>query len=140
MNMKVMIICRGIPASGKTTWAKSWVEKSPATRRRVCRDDIRFQMYGKYAGSDINEYAVTREEHRQIRDALTNDLEVVVDATNLNIKTLKKLQSIAHEFGRVIHVESFDVSVEDAIARDAVREKKVGEAVIQMFAERYNIG
>jgi predicted kinase len=97
-------------------------------------------MYGKYAGSDINEYAVTREEHRQIRDALTNDLEVVVDATNLNIKTLKKLQSIAHEFGRVIHVESFDVSVEDAIARDAVREKKVGEAVIQMFAERYNIG
>jgi predicted kinase len=66
-------------------------------------------------------------------------LEVVVDATNLNIKTLKKLQSIAHEYNNVIHVESFEISVEEAIARDAVRDKKVGEAVIRMFAERYNI-
>ena len=137
--MNVMIICRGIPASGKTTWAKGWVEESPATRRRVSRDDIRFQMYGKYAGDGINEYAVTKEEHRQIRDALSKDLEVVVDATNLNIKTLKKLQSIAHEFGRVVHIESFDISVEEAIARDAVRDKKVGEAVIRMFADRYHI-
>ena len=134
-----MILCRGIPASGKTTWAKEWESKSPATRRRVSRDDIRFQMYGKYAGDGINEYAVTKEEHRQIRDALSKDLEVVIDATNLNIKTLKKLQSIAHEFGRVIHIESFDISVEEAIARDAVRDKKVGEAVIRIFADRYHI-
>jgi predicted kinase len=96
-------------------------------------------MYGKYAGDGINEYAVTKEEHRQIRDALSKNLEVVVDATNLNIKTLKKLQSIAQEFGCFTHVESFTISVEEAIARDAVRDKKVGEAVIRMFAERYNI-
>jgi len=137
--MNVMIICRGIPASGKTTWAKGWVEESPATRRRVCRDDVRFQMYGKYAGDGIDEYAVTREEHRQIREALGNNLDVVVDATNLNVKTLKKLRSIAHEYTNNVYIESFDISVEEAISRDAVRDKKVGEAVIRMFAERYNI-
>lgn len=46
-NMNRLIICRGLPASGKTTWAKEWVMKDPGNRVRINLDDIR-SMLGKY--------------------------------------------------------------------------------------------
>jgi predicted kinase len=45
--MQQLIICVGLPASGKSTFSKSWVLEDPKTRVRVCRDDIR-RMLGLY--------------------------------------------------------------------------------------------
>ena len=45
--MNKIIICRGIPASGKSTWAKQWVLEDPEHRIRINQDDIR-NMLGKY--------------------------------------------------------------------------------------------
>jgi len=45
--MAKIIICRGIPASGKSTWAKNWVLENPNSRVRFNNDDIR-NMLGKY--------------------------------------------------------------------------------------------
>ena len=45
--MKRLIICRGLPASGKTTWAKEWAMGDPYHRVRINQDDIRL-MLGKY--------------------------------------------------------------------------------------------
>lgn len=43
--MAKLIITRDLPASGKTTWARSWVAEDPIHRTRVNRDDIR-AMFG----------------------------------------------------------------------------------------------
>lgn len=37
----------GLPASGKSTWAKQWVLEDPEHRVRINQDDIRL-MLGKY--------------------------------------------------------------------------------------------
>lgn len=38
---KKIILTRGIPGSGKSTWAKTWVAESPETRIRLNWDDMR---------------------------------------------------------------------------------------------------
>lgn len=40
--MSKIIVTRGLPASGKSTWAKAWVAADPANRVRVNRDAIRW--------------------------------------------------------------------------------------------------
>ena len=45
--MKTILILRGSQGSGKTTFAKEWVNKDPESRVRFNRDDIR-NMLGKY--------------------------------------------------------------------------------------------
>ena len=45
--MSKLIITRGLPASGKSTWAKQWVLEDPEHRVRINQDDIRL-MLGKY--------------------------------------------------------------------------------------------
>jgi predicted kinase len=45
--MSKLFITVGLPASGKSTYSKKWVEESPKTRVRVNRDDIR-RMLGPY--------------------------------------------------------------------------------------------
>ena len=45
--MKKIILTRGIPASGKSTWAKQKALKNPEHSVRINRDDLR-NMSGKY--------------------------------------------------------------------------------------------
>lgn len=46
-KMSKLIITRGLPASGKSTWARQWVLEDPKHRVRINQDDIRL-MLGKY--------------------------------------------------------------------------------------------
>ena len=46
-NMKKIILCRGIQASGKSTFSKAWAQEAPKERVRFCYDDLRWMM-GEY--------------------------------------------------------------------------------------------
>ena len=39
--MSKLIITRGLPASGKSTWAKQWVLEDTENRVRINQDDIK---------------------------------------------------------------------------------------------------
>ena len=39
--MITLLLTRGLPASGKTTFARAWVAESPTDRARINRDDLR---------------------------------------------------------------------------------------------------
>lgn len=41
MEKRKLILCRGIQASGKSTWAKAWAKEDPEHRVRFNNDDIR---------------------------------------------------------------------------------------------------
>ena len=47
--MPVLVITRGLPGSGKSTWARQWVSQDPAHRAEVNRDSLRLMMHGGYA-------------------------------------------------------------------------------------------
>jgi predicted kinase len=136
--MKV-IITVGLPASGKSTWAKDWCIKNPQWVR-VSRDDLR-NMRGKY-WLPKDEDLITDWEKTAIMMALSRGKNVIVDATNLNPKYRKELIHMIKDLEEhePIQIEEklFDVSPEECIKRDAKRgEASVGPDVIWGMYYKY---
>jgi len=136
-----LIITRGIPASGKTTWARSWVELAP-NRTRINRDDFRAMMFDKPILDGRGEKQVTAAQQAAVEGALRAGVSVVVDDTNLRRKYAKEWEALARRLGVDFHVEDFlDVPLDTCIERDVERgargERAVGEAVVRDFHERY---
>jgi len=133
---KTLMVPRGVPASGKSTWAKDWVADDPDTRVRVNRDDIRFMLFGKYWG--VDEKYVTRVQNDLLRSALASDKSVVLDNTNLDNKFLVDVLKIASEYDEVVPMfMDFPISFEEAVQRDTARDRHVGEAVIRKFFDKH---
>lgn len=133
--MTTLRINRGIPASGKSTDALAWVAESPSTRARVNRDDIRFQLFGKYWG--VDEVAVTRVQQASLRALLGAGKDVVLDNTNLKARDVKETLKLAAELGVEVEFKDFPINVHEACERDAKRERHVGSKVIADFSNRY---
>jgi predicted kinase len=132
------VILSGLPASGKSTWAKTWVELEPKQRIRVNRDDIRRQLGPYWIPS--REKLVTAIEENMIIISLSKGYNVISDNTNLRgIDRFKMLVFNAQNSGLINHevhfeLKSFlDVDVEECIKRDALRTdtERVGESVIR---------
>lgn len=138
-NVSTLMITRGLPGSGKTTFACSWLAQDPENRMRVNRDDLRMMTYGVYAGlSRAQEDALTVTQHAQVRVLLESGKDVIVDDTLLRLKHARAFADIAKSVGAEFIVKDFtSVSVETCIARDLARERMVGEDVIRGMAKRY---
>lgn len=134
--MQEMILTRGIPASGKSTFAKVWVNAAPK-RVRVNRDDIRFQMYGVYFGDPIDENVVTKVQQGMIEAAFKAGNSVIVDDTNLVEKFAKGLIRLAHKYQVPVVVRDFPVSLSVALQRNRDRDRKVPEDVIRKMHDRF---
>jgi predicted kinase len=137
MKSRELIICRGVPASGKSTWAREWAAEDPMNRRRVNRDNIRFEIYKTYHSDAIDERLITEVEDNLIESGLRFGLSVVVDATNLNRKSVRRFEEIARKFDCPVKIKDFEVTLSEAIKRDSLRDRSVGEEVIKSFFVRY---
>ncbi len=136
--MSKIIVLQGVPASGKSTWAKKYVKDHPDTVI-VCRDSIR-EGTGTYWNPDHEQYISEMEEYA-IRQAWKNYLDVIIDATNLNPETITKWNKLAKELECEIEFKFFDISYEEALKRDEQRKKDggraVGKDVIRRFFKNY---
>lgn len=135
--MVQLIVCRGLPASGKTTYARGWVAEDPTTRARVNKDDLRRLVHdGVYLGRDT-ENTINALRDNMIRSLLKKGISVVNDDTNLPQQVARDLARIGRDQGAEIHVMDLtDVTPEICIARDAAREHSVGEKVIMGMAKK----
>lgn len=136
--MATLKILRGVPASGKSTYAAELVRQGWT---RVNRDDLRFSMFGK--GWGVPEDVVTAAEDAMIDASLLAGKNTVVDATNLRNKAVQVKLSIASEHGAQVEYRDFPISLEEALYRDAGRGedggRSVGEKVIRDFFKRYKV-
>lgn len=131
--MLELILTRGIPASGKSTWAKAWV-LSGKDRVRINRDDIRMQLFNKEFG--VDEDAVTAVEDAMITAALKSGRSVVVDDCNIQRKYINRLSAIGHRYGASVRVVQFDIKLSDALDRNAKRDRVVPENIIRDMFKR----
>ena len=132
-----LIITRGLPASGKTTWARAWVAENRANRVRVNRDDLRQMLDEGVFVPDVTETRILITRDAMIRAALASGLSVVADDTNIPAATVESLAALAGECGADFEVMSFtDVTESVCAARDAAREPaaRVGADVIRYWA------
>lgn len=138
---KGMIILRGLPASGKSTWAREQVAVNPDGYVRVNRDDLRIALYGKQYGAGIDEPVVTAAQDAAIRAILEQDKTAIVDNMNVRPQYVKGLYKIAQEFDIEPIIAEFHVDLETAIERDAKRvvkgEHVVGEKALRSLYRRY---
>lgn len=134
--MQKIIFLKGIPASGKSTWAKEQIAKDNSYIR-VNKDELRV-ILGSELNPCRNEEKVIAERDRIIIDALKNGKNVIVDDTNLNPIHETRVREIADELKKEFdiniefEVKWFKITAEEAIERDSQRlgRAKVGPAVI----------
>lgn len=135
--MSKLIICRGLPASGKSTWAKQWVLEDPEHRIRVNQDDIRL-MLGKY-WVPSREKLVQEIQFDAILKALSREFDIVIDNTNLNKKVLDGFDRLIKTYKNyeIEYKDFFDTPLSVCIERDKNRDLQVTEKVIRSFYNNY---
>jgi predicted kinase len=133
--MATLTITRGLPGSGKTTWAR---RQRGAVR--VNRDDLRRMLHGGMVGLGWAEVQVTIAQRSLVEALLRAGLNVICDDTNLRTRYVKELTALATACGADVVVRDFtDVPVEECVTRDAGREppERVGEEAIRAMWRRY---
>lgn len=140
--MQTLTVTRGLPASGKSTWAIAQVQADPEGTVRVNRDSIRMMWFNSAYGTLKQEAFVNQMEHAMIRTALDDKRNVIVDATHLRSSHLRSVYNIAVEYNGDVQfrVMDFEIDVEESIERDSKRENPVGEEVIRSMSNRYMRG
>ncbi len=83
--MKKVIILKGLPASGKSTWAKQRLAAEPGAYKRINKDELRAMLDDSH-WSKGNERFVLRLRDHLIVAALEDGKHVIVDDTNLHPK------------------------------------------------------
>lgn len=141
-NMNRLIICRGLPASGKTTWAKEWVLKNPEHRVRINQDDIRL-MLGKY-WVPAREPIVVAIQQEAVIAAMNFGVDIVIDNTNLNKKVVDAYIQVAEKFKYTVECEDFfNISLGECLRRNGIRnaslpkDMQIADTVIIGMYERY---
>ena len=150
---KKLILTRGIQGSGKTTYAKKWVEESPTSRIRINNDDLR-NMLGPYWIPE-REDLVSNTKRNIALDAIQRGYDIVVDNMNLNPKEVKFWQDLVDSHNNYLtntnviqpawvqweyeieFKDFFDVSLEECIRRDSLRENPIGKEVIRNTYNKY---
>lgn len=129
MKDKKIKVLVGLPGSGKSTWALNWAQNNPDWIR-VNRDDFRFMLKGLPFLDSKAETAITKMMTDAIETALLAGYNVIVDNTHCRLRYINEL---VKRFGEMATIEFqyFDVSAEECIRRDSLRERRVGEEVIR---------
>lgn len=144
MENKKLILTRGIQGSGKSTWARQWVEEDPENRVRINNDDIR-NMLGKYWVVE-REPLVSEMKQCLAQAAMSRGYDIVVDNMNLNPKEVKFWEDLVRQNNEVcpiskysyeIEYKDFFIPLEECIRRDAMRPNPIGEKVIRETWKRY---
>jgi predicted kinase len=140
--MAELMITRGLPASGKSTWARQWVAEDPAMRARVNRDDLRSNLYGTARPTHQQESAISVVQQAAVRALLAAGRSVVVDDMHLRARYVSNWVAVAASAGAGFGLQDFtDVPVEECIRRDAERgargDRAVGEEVIRELHGRF---
>lgn len=135
-----VILTRGLPGSGKTTWCREVMMRSGTCWRYISRDDLRFMLLGSNRESKKWSYKrerqVTKARDTLLRSYLSEGCCVLMDETFLSPKTLKHVKDIIAEWEIPIEMKEFTADAEECIERDRYRgDRAVGAAVIREAAK-----
>lgn len=129
--MTKIYITKGLPASGKSTYAKALVSGSEGAVKRVNKDDLRAMVdNGKW--SKENEKLIIAARDALIETYVNNSCDVIVDDTNLNPEMEKGLRRKFGQANEIVVLDEFlQVDVDECVRRDRLRNASVGEKVIR---------
>lgn len=126
---------KGLPASGKSTWAKDHVAKNPGCVR-INKDDLRDMLHaGKW--SKEKEKVIVDAESTLCLAALRSGQSVIIDSTNFAPQHQERYENIAKEHKVNFELQIFDTPVEICLDRNSKRANPVPDKVILEMYNRY---
>lgn len=139
--MRMLMLLRGLPASGKS----SFIKENNLEDYTISSDTLRL-LFGSNELTVNGNYSVNQSVSNMMWKNLYEILEkrfeigafTVLDATNIKTGDMQKASQLAKEYRyRVYCVDFTDISAEECIKRDSLRDenKRVGESVIRRMAE-----
>lgn len=136
--MPELILMRGIPGSGKSTWAKAHSEKHGHVV--LSTDD-----YWYKDGSGVYKFdpRLLQEAHRwnqaRVRNAMMAGRSVIVDNTNLDSFAVAPYFDLAIKYGYEVRIESVYAHVQLCINRNLLRsvDRQIPFNVIYRMAEKF---
>ena len=140
--MKKVLILRGLPASGKSTYAKNILAENPHAWKRLNKDELR-AMLDNSVHSYPNEDFVRRVRDMMLMEALKDGKHVVIDDTNLSETAIARIRQVVDNYTNQtginvqIQFKDMDTTLEECLERDKIREKKVGDDVIMKMYKRH---
>lgn len=141
--MTRLVITRGLPGCGKTTYARRWVAADREHRARVNRDDLRAMVDEGEFIAGVTEARIIAARDAAISSLLRLGVDVISDDTNLPQRTARDLARIAaRASAELAVVDLTDVSLDACLTRNSLRTDKppVPEAVIRDMHARYLAG
>ena len=134
MKTKVIVL-RGLPASGKSTWAKDFISRNSGWMR-INKDDLRLMMHDSSWSKD-NERQVLLIRDAAIEMALTSGCSVIVDDTNFASHHITNIQQLAESCGADFEVKDFDATLSECLLRNRNRVSQVPDKVIIDMYNKY---
>lgn len=134
--MNKLIVLVGLPASGKSSYAKQHLANENTII--LSSDILRKELFGNECCQDNNEL-VFRTLYKRAKEELLNSNNVVVDATNINMKARRNILSNFSKMNIERKAIVFATPLETCIERDRQRERTVGEDVIKKFLYNFEI-
>ena len=139
--MKTVIALRGVPGCGKSTLAHVMLGENPdGSIVRINNDEIVAMLFGtnwRRQQGIAETLKATRESLLKVYLQQPHINTIIIDNTNLQMRTVSSLQKITHRFGANFVVDDtlLHVPTEVCIERDALRSTPVGEEVIRKMAK-----
>jgi predicted kinase len=135
MSKPKLLVLQGLPASGKSTYAKTLVLAFDAGyAMRINNDDLATTLFGYAFGGGKNAGQLLGKIRADlVRQAFRNDFKLVImDNTNLNPKTIKSLRRLAESCGVDFELDDsfLGVPLSVCLERNAKRENPIPEKVI----------
>lgn len=141
--MTELLITRGLPGCGKTTYARAWVAADREHRARVNRDDIRAMLDDGQFVKGVTEPRILAARDAAILSLLVKGVDTICDDTNLPQRTARDLAKLAKRAGAGLTVVDLTgVPLATCLERNAARTDKhpvPADAIRDMHA-RYLAG
>ncbi len=136
MAANKIIMTRGLPGSGKTTFAKQYQADHP-TAVRVNKDDLRASLHNGVFSKGRENFVLAVRDFI-VDKALEDGHDCIVDDTNFHEKHLARMEEIAAKHGAAVEVKDFTtVPIDVCIQRDLARPRSVGERVIRQIHRQF---
>lgn len=132
--MPKLLMLKGLPGSGKSTYARTLVGEQQYVR--VNKDDLRAMLHNS-KHSKAREDQVLKIRDYITRTALAAGRNVVIDDTNFAPIHEITLRNIAVKTDAQFSTEFIDTPVEVCIERDLKRLNSVGQKVILQMYDQY---
>lgn len=135
--MKKVILTKGLPSSGKSTWAKELLKESPNAYKRINNDDLR-RMFDNMQYSKDMENFIKKAVDTLVLLALEEGKHVILDNTHLSDKSVNRIKELVKGKAKVIIEDKFlEVPLETCIKNDLKRLESVGKDVIVRMYEQH---